>query len=335
MLTIWQIPIEKVLSFLPLSDRIELASSNKILQSQVKSSLTPQYDMEIAYLSCRSRILRPKKSKKSTSLPELEIKGQHYSMIEEPIYSIPHILKQIPYTFETTADGCSIFSNKFGDKMVVHSSLLESFENPSEKYTCLENADDLNEGVDFSNPAMLLRRQRLLLEKISKSKAEDEENKRIETLKHIREWGDVVIILCHGGNFNIAGFKSNGSCMKTSSDHKYVTRKKQGGRQSGADKKSGAFHSKGASIRRENEKKHAENIDSIVEESRDILERASLIFLHAPGNNYFTFIGENGVLDKWKDKVRPVGITTNKAKFQETERVFKEISTIKILFKLN
>lgn len=334
MSTIAHLPIEKVLTFLTLPERTRLALCSKSLYSQVKPSLTPQFDIEIAYLLCKSFLMRVKKNKPKP-LPIIEIHSEKYSVFESPVYLIPQVLKQIPYTFESTSDGNSIFSNKFGDKLLVHSSLLESPENNSEKYQCLENADDLNEGLDFSNPAMMLKRQKMLLEKISKSKAEEIENMKSEVLKHIRDWGDVVIVLCHGGNFNIAGFNGNGKCMKTHSDHKYVTRKKQGGRQSGADKKGGAIHSKGASIRRENEKKHLENIESIVEESVEVLERARLIFLHAPGNNYFAFVGENGVLNRWKHKIRPVGISTSKAKFQETERVFKEISMVKVLFKSN
>ena len=336
MISLWQLPLDKIYCFLSLYDRVQVAVCCKFLHNYIKPSLTPEYDMNIAYRSCRSFILRPKK-KKGITLPVVEAKNIKYYMLEDQIYSVPDILKSVPYVFECTEDGCSIFINSFGDKMIVHSSLLETIESSNnEKYECLTNADDLNTGIDFANPAMLIKRQKLLLEKISKNKAENEEILKKETLKHIRQWGEVAIILCHGGNFNIAGFMRNGKCMETHSDHKYVSRKKQGGRQMGADKrKGGSIHSKGADIRRENEKKHNENIENMIEESSNMLDRVSLIFLHAPGNNYYVFIGGDGYLEKWKHKIRSVGMTTNKAKFQETERVFREIATIKILFKMN
>lgn len=39
-----------------------------------------------------------------------------------------------------------------------------------------------------------------------------------------------VIIMSHGGNFTIAVFSREGKVIFNTSDHKYVIRKKQGGR---------------------------------------------------------------------------------------------------------
>jgi hypothetical protein len=204
----------------------------------------------------------------------------------------------------------------------------------SKSFEFLADAQELNEDIDFSNPMMLARRQKNLLEKVKKFHEERFEQQKQAAMKHVRSWGDTVIILCHGGNFNIACFKSNGQLEKSNSDHKYVTRKKQGGRQITADKQGGGIHSKGASIRRENEKKLGENIESIVNANQDLLNKASLVFLHAPGMNYFTFIGENGLLKKWKDKVRSVGVSSGKAKLQEAERVFAEITMSTLLIRV-
>jgi hypothetical protein len=161
----------------------------------------------------------------------------------------------MPFTYESSENGTSIFSNHFGDKLVLHSSLVEvpSIEDSS-SFNCLADASDLNEDIDFSNPAMLLRRQQKLLEKVKKNREEIFEYQKKNAMKHVRNWRETVVILCHGGNFNIASFKANGQLDKSHSDHKYVARKKQGGRQSTADKQGSGIHSKGASIRRENEK---------------------------------------------------------------------------------
>ncbi|OMJ89135.1 hypothetical protein SteCoe_8762 [Stentor coeruleus] len=145
---------------------------------------------------------------------------------------------------------------------------------------------------------MLLKRQKILLEKVHKAKTEAEETRKKEALKHIKNWGEVVIILCHGDNFNISSFGYTGNLIETYSDHKYVSRKKQGGKQSIADKQSGGIHSKGESIRRENKKKHIENIEEILQEAKFLLDRSMLIFLHAPGTNYYMFIKQNGYLEK-------------------------------------
>lgn len=331
MTSVLELPLDKIYSFLAFRDRVSLGCCSKSVYTLVSKSLSLGYDLEISYQSFRSTLTRPKKKK--FSLPVISQSNTKYLMLEDQVFRIPDVIKSLPYEFESSLDGYSTFYNKFQDRIVLHSSLIETCIQTEDTYKCLIDADDLNDQIDFTNPAALLKRQKLLLEKINKSKAENEEHNKKEVMKHVRNWGDVVIILCHGGNFNIAGFTSQGKCIETHSDHKYVTRKKQGGRQSVADKQSGTIHSKGASIRRENERKHAENIETMIEESKNVLDRASLIFLHAPGNNYYVFIGDKGYLEKWKHKVRPVGITTNKAKFQETERVFKEISTVRVLFK--
>lgn len=333
MLSLWHLPLEKVYKFLSYTDRLALACTCSKVFACVKQSLKKKFDIEISYEAERRRVLAPKKAKK-WALPVVELKSGAYSFVEMPIFALSEAVRSMQYAYECNEHGLGVFTNRFHDKLMIHPSLIEVGEQNEFNLEFLADSSDLNEEMDFTNPAMLLKRQKMLLEKVHKAKSEAEETRKKEALKHIRNWGEVVIILCHGGNFNISGFGRTGNLIESHSDHKYVTRKKQGGRQSTADKQSGGIHSKGASIRRENEKKHVENIEGILQEAKTLLDRSMLIFLHAPGTNYYLFIKQNGYLEKWKDKVRPIGMTTNKAKFQEAERVFKEISTVKVLFRM-
>lgn len=327
------LPLNNLLCFLRLADRIHLALCSKSLYDAVKPFLNPLFDKELTYQSFKSSLL-PKKKSKIKPLPIIQHKSLTYQELEIPIFKLRKELKSINYDFEITENGFSTFSNKFGDKLIVHSSLIEPPEVNDGNYEFLANANDLNEDIDFSNPMMLIKRQKMLLEKVNKNKEEILSKQKLAAMKHIRNWGFTVIILCHGGNFNIASFNPDGHLEKSNSDHKYVSRKQQGGRQANKDKSKGGIHSMGANIRRENEKKHSENIESIVSASYQALDRASLIFLHAPGLNYYTFVGEHGHLQRWKDKIRSVGVTTGKAKLQEAERVFAEISTCRVLFRV-
>ena len=346
MTSITTLPLTHISSYLNRQERLSFASTCRSVHTSIISTLSAEFDKELAYQSFRLCHLKPKKPKNSknskksqksenkpTSLTSLN--SASYLQLDYPIFSLPSQVKSLQFTFESSSNGTSIFANKFGDKLLIHSSLVEVPSVPESKsFEFLADAQELNEDIDFSNPMMLARRQKNLLEKVKKFHEERFELQKKAAMKHVRNWGETVIILCHGGNFNIACFKHNGQLEKSNSDHKYVSRKAQGGRQSTADKQGGGIHSKGASIRRENEKKHSENIESIVNANQEVLNRASLIFLHAPGMNYFTFIGESGLLKKWKDKVRSVGVTTGKAKLQEAERVFAEITMSTLLIRV-
>lgn len=333
MSSLSSLPLNKVFCFLKLGERIQLAMCSKTIYSCVKSALDPMYDCELSYQNFKAFLMNPRKSKKKP-LPVVSYKNSEYYSLEVPIFQLRKEITSVNFDFELTENGFSVFGNKFGDKLIVHSSLVEVPEVPEGNLEFLANASDLNEDIDFSNPMMLLKRQKNLLEKVNKNKEDLLSHQKSTAMRHIRSWGSIVIILCHGGNFNIASFNIEGRLDKSSSDHKYVSRKQQGGRQANKDKSKGGIHSMGANIRRENEKKHSENIENIVTASHQALDKASLIFLHAPGQNYFTFVGEHGHLQRWKDKIRSVGVTTGKAKLQEAERVFAEISSCRVLFRV-
>jgi len=62
-----------------------------------------------------------------------------------------------------------------------------------------------------------------------------------------------VVILCHGGKFALQVYHGIDLVHKES-DSKYVSRKKQGGRQMNADRSKNIMSSVGSQMRRENEK---------------------------------------------------------------------------------
>jgi hypothetical protein len=120
--------------------------------------------------------------------------------------------------------------------------------------------------------------------------------------KGLHSW---FIILCCGGSFAIAEFQGK-KMLSHKSDKKYVQRKKQGKRQMNQDKSGGSMSSVGSQMRRENEVKHQENIDEIMEEYQSSINKADIIYLNAPGLNKMFFISENKSLHKLKDKIRNI-----------------------------
>lgn len=94
----------------------------------------------------------------------------------------------------------------------------------------------------------------------------------------LKKW---VILLCHGGYFSGGVFLQK-KPIAHKTFHHYVTRKKQGGRQSTKDK-SKKPKSGGASLRRYNEEKHELEVRKLMKDWKEHLLSADLIFYHLPG----------------------------------------------------
>ena len=91
------------------------------------------------------------------------------------------------------------------------------------KYSFLaDNQEIMNDIVDFTDPAALMRRQQRILESIEKqANRSNFDPLRILRKKQIK-W---MIILCHGGKFVLQAY-TNLECTMSKSESKYVIRGK-------------------------------------------------------------------------------------------------------------
>lgn len=160
-----------------------------------------------------------------------------------------------------------------------------------------------------------------------------------------------VVILVHGGYFSIGVFKA-GRMIHHKSCHRYVTRRKNGGRQSTKDKSGKRPQSAGANIRRFNEEKHRIEIEETLKRWHHEIRTADMIFIHAPGpvnrkllffegsplndddttdqnNSIAGAIGDIG-LTKKKRCICNVPFTTSRPNNTEVVRVFEQLATIEI-----
>ena len=114
------------------------------------------------------------------------------------------------------------------------------------KYSFLANEEFSAEGIDFSDPAALLKRQKAILEAIHKH----QNSEQFEPLRILnKRVGIWILILCHGGKFVLQVFQASKQILHRS-DSKYVCRKKQGGRQLNKDKCANIMSSVGSQMRR-------------------------------------------------------------------------------------
>ena len=112
-------------------------------------------------------------------------------------------------------------------------------------------------------------------------------------------------------------------------------RGKQGGRQLNADKTKKIMSSVGSQMRRENEKMLQEHIDQYMEESKEYIKEAQVIFLHAPGLNRLIFVSQSGPLGEYAYKVKAIEFNSKKANYSEAVELVKKITEVKLHLKID
>lgn len=145
----------------------------------------------------------------------------------------------------------------------------------------------------------------------------------------IKKWkSKIIIFLCHGGDF--AGcIYQDGEPFLHKTFSKYITRKKQGKRQSNKDKESHP-RSAGAFLRRRNEDIFNEQVVEFVDGWKDHYEDAHLIILHTPGHNRDLF---KLVCDGYPNKLRSVPFQTLTPNFTQVESVWQKLNICEIKMK--
>eukprot|EP01059_Diplonema_ambulator_P011696 TRINITY_DN21740_c0_g1_i2.p1 TRINITY_DN21740_c0_g1~~TRINITY_DN21740_c0_g1_i2.p1 ORF type:complete len:646 (+),score=113.75 TRINITY_DN21740_c0_g1_i2:148-1938(+) len=140
--------------------------------------------------------------------------------------------------------------------------------------------------------------------------------------------GCVVVMLSVGGSF-AGGIFIAGDCLVHTTFSRYITRKKQGGRQSNHEGRSDTV---GSQLRRTHEFRFKELISQQLHAWSLPLTHATAIFLHAPSPvNRMPFFAPTPLppsgsvahgLKKGDPRILPVPLTTKKPTFTEVKRVY-------------
>ncbi|KAM5346996.1 hypothetical protein ACJ41O_010001 [Fusarium nematophilum] len=115
--------------------------------------------------------------------------------------------------------------------------------------------------------------------------------------------------------------------------HRYTTRRKQGGSQSANDNAKGAAHSAGSSLRRYNEQALVEDVRSLLQDWKALLDTSELLFIRATGvTNRRTLFGpyEGQVLKHNDTRLRGFPFSTRRATQNELMRSFIELTRFKV-----
>lgn len=142
----------------------------------------------------------------------------------------------------------------------------------------------------------------------------------------------VITILCHGGSFAGCVMDGDGNVVAHKTFKRYVTRKKQGKRQSNKDKSGHRPRSMGSQIRRKEETLFNNEVQKLIKEWKYYIDDASLIFLHAPGHNRFLICFEDGPLDKNDTRIRNIPFPTHTPTLKGAKEAYNKLTSITISF---
>jgi hypothetical protein len=84
----------------------------------------------------------------------------------------------------------------------------------------------------------------------------------------------------------------------------------------------------GAQIRRENEKKHQENIEYILKINEEHLAKSDVIYFHAPGFNKTIFIGDNKPLTSYAKKIVNIPYSVQRANYTNVMEVYQKLVSV-------
>ena len=161
-------------------------------------------------------------------------------------------------------------------------------------------------------------------------------------IEKLQSYKTIAVLLCHGGYFSGAIFEKK-RVIAHKSFHHYVTRRKQGGRQSTRDKSGRRPQSGGANIRRYNEEKHENEIRKLMLQWKMYWNDVDLIFVNFPGRNRDEFIQDGELKEgntfitnskgeiffhKNDDRIRTIPFTTRRANFAHVREVFTDLTTV-------
>ncbi|KJZ75722.1 hypothetical protein HIM_04879 [Hirsutella minnesotensis 3608] len=115
--------------------------------------------------------------------------------------------------------------------------------------------------------------------------------------------------------------------------HRYTTRRKQGGSQSANDNSKGNAHSAGSSLRRYNEQALVNDVRTLLQDWKALLDTSDLLFIRATGaTNRRTLFGpyEGQVLQHNDTRLRGFPFSTRRATQNELMRSFIELTRLKV-----
>ena len=331
--------IKHLSQFLNSRDFIYLLSTSKLLFTNYPTEIKAKFDF-LFDLILKKSSNKLKKNKNGTTKMELAKDNQLLCRLFQFSKLLPIEIQKtssadIPSKFRDS-NFYRIFKQDNSSKFVVISrcwvdnnldfikKIDDEKELDYEKMIKKINLNSENSNLEDSKSCFL--KHQMLQKQIQKVEIENEKLETVDFRVLEFFWQKFAIILFHGGDFSLAVFENFKELFHVS-DHKYVVRKKGGGKQSNKDGQK-SINSIGSQIRRENERILNQNVEKMIEENRPVLQLCHLIFVYSPGTNILRITEAMKGVGIDIKKIRSIGFSTQKAKYAEILNVLKKITQV-------
>ncbi|KAJ3311757.1 Ankyrin repeat and zinc finger domain-containing protein 1 [Boothiomyces sp. JEL0838] len=146
-----------------------------------------------------------------------------------------------------------------------------------------------------------------------------------DNLLELQQKSTFTLLMMASGHFSAMIIDSEKKQLVHKTFHRYTTRRKQGGAQSGNDNSKGKANSAGAQIRRYNEQVLREEIQQLLKDWKPLISESKYVFIKCPVQSRSVILFDEKIIDP--SKVRSFPFITNRPTLQELTRAFDLLFT--------
>ncbi|KAJ3322192.1 Ankyrin repeat and zinc finger domain-containing protein 1 [Boothiomyces sp. JEL0866] len=145
------------------------------------------------------------------------------------------------------------------------------------------------------------------------------------SLLELQQRNTFTLLMMASGHFSAMVIDSEKKQLAHKTFHRYTTRRKQGGAQSGNDNSKGKANSAGAQIRRYNEQVLREEIQQLLKDWKQLINESKYVFIKCPVQSRSVILFDEKIINP--EKVRSFPFITNRPTLQELSRAFDLLFT--------
>ena len=325
----------KILSYLNMKEKFNLIQTSKLLNSYFKKE-EKEIKKEKFKLYLKKNDAYKKKRKvhkinylKNPKSFENFIKNSNFEVIYKTEQK-QALKKIIPKKLQEESTYIHFYSQDLKKYIILRRvwldtklNLIKQKTKPESKIQINEIIEEINNKTTTTNYYLKHKKLQKKLKSLKKSEKDSQSPKLVDFFKIQK----LAIIMFQGGDFSLVIY-NNYKEIKHTSQHKYIIRKKGGGKKQSQKDRTKKIASIGSQIRRENEKILLVKIKESFLENKELIEECDLVLFFAPGENMGTVLGFFRELGIGVGNVRSLGMDVGKAKYKEVVNCYEKLTKI-------
>ena len=328
----------KLLSYLKYEDQFNLFQTSKLFkkyfqkeEKEIKKKKFEIYLKKNDDYKKKKRVCKINYLKKNNSLQKFVL-NSNFELIDSKKEK-EMLKKKIPKKLQDESDYIHFYSSDLNKFLILRRVWIDKNLNIIKTKDTEEPSLKLNEVIEEINNkngfnTNYFEKHKKLQKKLKSLKKNKLEKKKIQ-ISDFFKIRKLSIIMFQGGDFSLVIYNNFKEKAHTS-QHKYIIRKKGGGKKQSQKDRTKKVVSIGSQIRRENEKLLLLKMKESIQQYKDLLDECDLILFFAPGENMgvlINFFKECGLGTK---KIRSLGMDVNKAKYNQVVNCYEKLTKIYI-----